>query len=81
MVASKLALRLGQCGIRAIFLCERLGFTFQLNETGITLQGFFEAGRKFSRKTLPAEFLQAQKIVDLTIVSRFTEENLHTGDR
>jgi hypothetical protein len=49
-------------------LCERLGFIFQLNETGITLQGFFETGRKFARKALLAEFLQAQKIVDVTMV-------------
>lgn len=74
IVAGKLALRLGQCGIRAIFLCERLGFTFRLNETGITLQSFLETGRKFSRKALPAEFHQAQKTVDVTIVSRFSEE-------
>ena len=62
-------------------LCERLDFTFQFNETGITLQGFFETGRKFARKALLVEFLQAQKIVDVAMVGRFSEESLHTGDQ
>jgi len=52
-------------------LCEHPGFIFQLNETG----------RKFARKGLLVEFLQAQKIVDVTMVGRFSEESLHTGDR
>ena len=81
LIATKLARRLGQCGIRAIFLFECLGFTFQLNEAGIALQGFFETGRKFARKALLAEFPQAQKIVDVTMVGGFSEESLYNGDR
>jgi hypothetical protein len=53
-----------------------LGFTFQLNETRITFQGFFETGRKFARMALLVEFPQAQKIVDVAMVGRFSEESL-----
>jgi hypothetical protein len=38
-------------------------------------------GKKFARKALLAELLQALKIVDVTMVGRFFEESRLAGDR
>jgi hypothetical protein len=58
---------------------KHLNFTFQYNVIRIALQGRFKTGRKFARKVLHTEFLQAPKIVDITMVGRFSEESLYIG--
>jgi hypothetical protein len=47
----------------------------------ITVQNFFETGRKLARKTFLMELFQALEKIDVTMVSRFFEESLQTGDR
>jgi hypothetical protein len=80
MIAIPSALRLVQRGTSASLLYERLDFLLQLNEAGIVFQGFFETGGKSAGKTRLAEFLQALKIVDVTMVGRLLEKSFHTGD-